>query len=260
VIRVNGETIDDSAIQHEATAMQNLMAERMQGEDPAILQARAREWAEENLIEAALLRQAALAEPEPRGFPAESSLESKEQLRLEALVNRITSPAAMPRHKDVVAYYLKNRQSFNEPEKILVAHIVKNVDESTSEEAALAAIERARDDLAAGRQFGQVADEMSDCAGNGGELDWFARGEMVQAFEDAVFSLSPNEVSGIFRTEFGFHIAKVLDRRPAGVRRLEDVTEHISRHLLEEKKQKRLHQYVDNLRARAVIEREEVPV
>jgi parvulin-like peptidyl-prolyl isomerase len=100
---------------------------------------------------------------------------------------------------------------------------------------------------------------MSDCAGNGGELDWFGRGEMVQAFEDAVFSLDTNEVSGIIRTEFGFHLAKVLERRPAGIRRLEEVTDQISKLLLEEKKQKRIHQYVDNLRARAAIQREEVP-
>jgi hypothetical protein len=259
VIRVNGETIEESAIRQETAAMENLIAARMQGEDPVVLQARAREWAEENLIEAALLRQAALREPEPSGPPAGCSREAWEQLRLESLIDRIVSPAAMPRHKEVVAWYLKNRSSFEEPEKVRVGHIVKNVDERTSEDVALAAIERARNDLAAGKPFGQIADEMSDCAGNGGELDWFGRGEMVQAFEDAVFSLDTNEVSGIIRTEFGFHLAKVLERRPAGIRRLEEVTDQISKLLLEEKKQKRIHQYVDNLRARAAIQREEVP-
>ena len=259
VIRVNGEAIEDSAIQHETTAMLNVMAARMQDEDPLILRARAREWAEENLIEAALLRQAALRELEPPQIPVGCSRESEDRLRMESLVNRITSHAAPPRHKEIVAYYLKNRDSFHEAETARVAHIVKNVDERASEEIVLAAMERARDDLAAGRSFGEIADEISDCPGKGGELAWFGRGEMVAAFEDAVFSLSPNEVSGIIRTEFGFHIAKLLELRPAGIRRLEEVTDQISRHLLEEKKQKRLHQYVDSLRARAAVQREEMP-
>jgi hypothetical protein len=45
VIRVNGETIEESAIRQETAAMENLIAARMQGEDPVVLQARAREWA-----------------------------------------------------------------------------------------------------------------------------------------------------------------------------------------------------------------------
>ncbi len=257
VIRVNGDVIEEAAIQHETAAVLSVISPQMPGEGPLILRARAREWAEENLIETALLRQAAHSDPEP--LPADCAPESVEQLRLQRLIARIVAPAAHPKHKEIVAFYLKHRDEFQGLERARVAHIVKNVDESTSDEIALAGIERARDELAKGRPFGEVADEMSDCAGKGGELPFFVRGEMVQAFEDAVFNLGINEVSGIFRTEFGFHIAMMLERRPAGVRRLEEVQDEISQTLLEEKQQKRLHQYVDHLRARAVIEREEAP-
>jgi len=65
-------------------------------------------------------------------------------------------------------------------------------------------------------------------------------------------------VSDIFRTDFGFHIATLLEMKPAGIRRLEEVQDQIGQHLLAEKKQKRLHQYLDNLRARADIRREQV--
>jgi parvulin-like peptidyl-prolyl isomerase len=260
VIRVNGDPIEEAAIQRETTAVQNVIAPQMPGEDPLVLRTRAREWAEENLIETALLRQAALSDPEPLPVAAGCSPESEEQLRLERLITRIVAPAAHPKHKEIVEFYRKNRNGFQEPEQARVAHIVKNVDERSTEDAALAGIQRARDELAKGRPFGEVADEMSDCAGKGGELPFFVRGEMVQAFEDVVFNLAINQVSGIFRTEFGFHIAMLLERRPAGIRRLEEVQDEISQKLLEQKKQKRLHQYVDHLRARAVIEREEAPV
>ena len=242
---VNGEAIEDAEIRRETAAMLSLMTERMPGENPATLRTRAREWAEDNLIEAAHLRQAAaLTEPDAEAKP-----------RLERLIERITSPASPPRHKDVVAWYLKNRDSLEEPEQIRAAHIVKNVDEQHPEAEARAAIERARNELAKGRSFGEVADELSDCPGNGGDLGFFARGQMVPAFEQVVFNLDENAVSEIFRTEFGFHIAKLLERRPAGIPKLEEVQSRIEEQLLREKKQKRLDQYVDQLRARAVIQR-----
>jgi parvulin-like peptidyl-prolyl isomerase len=256
---VNGEVIDDAAIRLETAAMLKLMASRMPEEDPSVLRARAREWAEENLTEAALMRQEALKDPEPVQTPPGCSPEAEIQLRLDRLVSRIGSEAARPRHKDVVAFYLKNRDSFFEPEKIHAAHIIRNVDERNSEASARAAIERARDELAQGRPFSAIADEMSDCPGQGGDLGFFGRGDMVPAFENVVFRLARNEVSEIFRSEFGFHIAIVLERRAAGIRTLEEVHGRIEEHLWEEKKRKRLHQYVDHLRARAVIQRAEAP-
>jgi parvulin-like peptidyl-prolyl isomerase len=247
VLVVNGEAIEEADVRRETASMLNLMTERMPRENPAVLRDRAREWAEENLIESALLRQAAAKEEDSETDPGR---------RLDSLIARITAPASAPRHKDVVAYYLKNRNSFEEPEKVHAAHIVKNVDEQHSEADARAAIERARDELAKGRSFGEVADELSDCPGNGGDLGLFARGEMVPAFEEVVFGMKPHAVSDIFRSEFGFHIATVLERKPAGLRRLEEVQGQIEETLLREKKQKRLDQYVDQLRSRATIRRQ----
>jgi parvulin-like peptidyl-prolyl isomerase len=257
VLTVNGEAIDEETIRLEAAAMLKLMAEQMPKENPAALRVRARQWAEENLIETTLMRQAAVRDPEPIETPAGGSDEDAIRLRLDRLVARITAPASPPRHKDLVAFYVKNRASFEEPESVRAAHIVKNVDERNTEEDARAAIEKAREELTKGRPFAEVADELSDCPGQGGDLGYFPRGRMVPAFDEVAFGMAPGEVSGIFRTEFGFHIAKVLDRRPAGIPKLEQVQNQISEHLLTEKKQKRLHQYVDNLRARAVIRREE---
>ena len=257
VIRVNGDPIEETEIQRETAVVQSVIAPQMPGEDPIVLRTRAREWAEENLIEATLLRQASRTEPEP--LPEGRAPHSEEQLRLQRLIARIVAPAARPKHKEIVEFYRKNRDHFQMPVQARVAHIVKNVDESSTEGAALAGIQRVRDELAKGRPFGEVADELSDCAGKGGELPFFVRGEMVQAFEDVVFNLRVNETSGIFRTEFGYHIAMLLELRPAGIRLLDEVQEQISARLLEEKQQKRLHQYVDHLRARAVIERVGAP-
>lgn len=252
-LRVNDEVIEEPAIERETAAMLALMAERMPGEDPLALRRRAREWAEENLIEAVLLRQAALAD-------AQTAPEPDVELRVQRLVDRIHAQAAPPADADIVAYYDSHREQFAAPEQLRVAHIVCNVDELHTGEAARAAIERAQRELARGTPFGQVADALSDCAGNGGELDFFCRGEMVPAFEEVVFALEVGQVSGIFRTEFGFHIATLLERRPAQVRSLGQVQDHVRQHLLAERQQQRLDQFLDQLRARAVIRRDPAPV
>ncbi|MBV8857779.1 MAG: peptidylprolyl isomerase [Acidobacteria bacterium] len=71
----------------------------------------------------------------------------------------------------------------------------------------------------AGEDFAKLADEFTEDPsgkGKGGDLGWFGRGVMVKPFEDAAFALKPGEVSGVFETQFGFHIVKLDERRPAG--------------------------------------------
>ncbi len=257
VLSVNGEPIEETAIQQQMAAMLDVMTAQMDWEDPQVLRTRAREWAEENLIEAALLRQVAMSDPEA---VQDCSPENEVSVRLERLIARITSRTEAPLRKDIVAFYRKNMESFRQPERIHAAHIVKNIDEQNSAESARAAIELASAELAKGRSFAEVAEEFSDCAGKGGDLGRFERGHMVEAFDDVVFHLDVNQVSGIFRTEFGFHIATLLERIPAGIRPLSELLDEIGAHLLTERKQHKLHEYLDQLRAGAEIRREKRPV
>ena len=276
---VNGEAIDESLIRQEAASLRPRMLEAMAGDDPIAFEMRVKEWARENVIERVLLRQASAAEPEPVNageldravervreqspgqtgaiFPTEEGelrREVETQMRVERLLGRLTEKVAAPRHKDVVEYYRKHRDAFLAPEQVNAAHIVRNVDENNSEEAARAAIEEAEAELKQGADFAEVSDRRSDCPGRGGDLGWFPRGQMVDEFEAVVFALAPGETSGIFRSPFGFHIARLHARKPAGPQPLEEVRAQIEETLLAEKRQRLLEQYLDRLRAKATIE------
>jgi parvulin-like peptidyl-prolyl isomerase len=258
-LRVNNELVEDELIREEIRTLRVRMAEAMPEEHPSTIEARAKEWARENVIERVLLRQAALADSEP--VPAEviekaggNGAEADLQFRIERLAIRHAGRIAPPRNKDVVEYYKHHRENMAIPEAVRAAHIVKNVDEKTSEEAALAAIRAAEERLKAGESFEAIADELSDCPGRGGELGWFPRGEMVPEFDAVVFALKPGEISPVFRTGFGFHIARVQERADARMATFEEARPQIERILLTEKHQKALERLCDYLRARATVE------
>ena len=80
------------------------------------------------------------------------------------------------------------------------------------------------------------------------------RGQMVEEFEDVIFNLSPGQVSDVFRTRFGFHIAKVYDRREPSIPELKDVKKQVAEEVAEQLREQALGEYLDALRAKATIE------
>jgi hypothetical protein len=275
---VNGEPVNDDEVREEARAMRPRYMEAVSGMDPIEAEMQLRDWARENVFERMLLRQKALADPEPvpedvidRGFEAvrteaggqagcgtrtsdeDVRKQVELQYRVERLVNRAQQQARPPRAKDVGEFYKKNKEQFWTPELIHAAHVVKNVNEQQDEAAARAGIAQALEELRAGMSFSEVADRHSDCAGNGGDLGWFPRGEMVDEFENVAFALAVGSTSDIFRSAFGFHIVKLLDRKPAGTRMFPEVKDEIEQRLLHEKRERALENYLDALRKDADI-------
>src|SRR5215471_1530774 len=156
-IRVNGEFIRDEEVAAEQQEILPRMAEAMPDERPETLRARSKEWAQENVIERVLLRQAAAAGGES----------------VEALTARLTAKLRTPKTSEISTYYRKNSQRFLACERIHAAHIVCNVDEGWSDEAARGRIEAIEARIAGGEDFATIADEASDCPGRGGDLGVF---------------------------------------------------------------------------------------
>ncbi|MGH9626943.1 MAG: peptidylprolyl isomerase [Bryobacteraceae bacterium] len=275
---VNGETIDDSIIRAEANALRPQYEAMVEGLDPVAAEIQLRDWSRENVIERVLLRQEALNDPEPlppdeiekalqeiksqtAGQPGCNTLAADDilkrdvetRLRLDRLIRKVTGKVSPPKNKDIGDYYRKNQERFWAPEMVHAAHIVKNVDDNTDENTALEAIRKAQEELNNGGGFEELADHHSDCPGAGGDLGYFPRGQMVEEFENVAFSMEANQVSNIVRSPFGFHLIKVYERKPAGVRSLADVRGEIERIIFREKQERAMEVFVDRLKAKADI-------
>ncbi len=130
---------------------------------------------------------------------------------------------------EVQRYYEDNQDQYSTPEQVHAAHILfktEGKDEAAVRKTAEAVLAKAK----AGAEFAALARQYSDDEASkekGGDLDFFGRGAMVPEFEEAAFSLPPGTVSDLVKTQYGFHIIKVLEKRPAVTRSLDEVRAQI---------------------------------
>ncbi len=126
--------------------------------------------------------------------------------------------------------YRADPERFRTGERARVSHIlIKGQDDAarTRAEQVLAAAR------APGADFAALAKEYSEDAtnaGKGGDLGLFARGRMAPSFEEAAFALTePGQVSDVVQTQFGFHIIRLEEKLPAGVRPFDEVRDELRR-------------------------------
>lgn len=118
-------------------------------------------------------------------------------------------------------------ESYQTPETVHASHILIAAGDKRDDAAARARAEEALAKARAGADFAALAREYSDdpsAAQNGGDLGFFPRGQMVKPFEDAAFALTTKgELAGPVKSQFGYHIIRFEERRPAGVQPFEAV-------------------------------------
>jgi len=133
-------------------------------------------------------------------------------------------------------YYESHKQDFNAPEKVKARHILirAKAGDAEAEKKALAKIEDIAK-KAKTEDFGKLAAKFSDDPGSkskSGVLDFFPRGRMVPEFEKAAFSQAVNEIGAPVKTDYGYHLIQVLEKKPAINRNLDDVKEEVAGILL----------------------------
>jgi len=109
--------------------------------------------------------------------------------------------------------------------------------------------------LRQGRKFADLARKysLSADARVGGDLGFFPRGVMPPAFDEVAFRLAVGQVSDVVTTEYGFHLFKVLERKPAQQRELAEVRREVENKLLEIKRVEAQRAYLAQLKEQAQI-------
>jgi hypothetical protein len=172
--------------------------------------------------------------------------ELRAQLVQERLFHELVYPRVAVTEEEIRAELEAHPELQQEPEQVHAAQIVvKELDQA----------KEIRAKLREGAKFADLARErsLSADAKDGGDLGWFPRGVMPPQFDAVAFSLGPGQISEVVTTDYGFHIFKLLERRPARKKDLAAVRAEIERRLLRAKQEQAQTDFVTQLRSKAEL-------
>ncbi|MFP7299392.1 peptidylprolyl isomerase [Neobacillus niacini] len=153
----------------------------------------------------------------------------KEDLKNYLTMRKLIEPQINITDEELKTYFDENKDSLGEAEQVKASHILVE-DEATAKEV--------KQKLAEGADFGELAKEYSTDEGskeNGGELGFFPKGTMVTEFEDAAFSLPKGEISDPVKSDYGYHIIKVEEKKEAKEANFDDSKAKIKETLIDQK-------------------------
>jgi len=145
----------------------------------------------------------------------------KEDIEMNLKIQALLKPRVSITEEETKEYFEQNKESFAVEEQVKTSHILIETEEKAAE---------VKEKLDAGQDFAELAKEYSIDESNknfGGDLGYVKRGEMVSKFEEAVFSMQAGGISEPVKTEFGYHIIKVDEKKEAQEANYEQSKEQI---------------------------------
>ena len=171
----------------------------------------------------------------------------RDQLTVEKLFRDEVFSRVQVSDEEVGRYFAEHSAEFDEPERVHARQIVVR----TREEAAKLREEVRRKPAS----FAAVASRSSigPEARRGGDLGWFGKGQGMPEVFDVCFRMSPNAISDVVPSPFGFHVFQLIEKKPPSRRTLEQARPAIAARLLRERRARAQEDYVAALRAQAKI-------
>lgn len=170
------------------------------------------------------------------------------KLILEKVIAAVTKDVPPPSDASIAAYYREHEADFRRPEQVHLQQIVVK----TSEDA-----QRILGELKRKKPFEELARTYSFTpeAGQGGDLGFVEKGVMPTALEKAFLKLPVGKVSSVIQTEYGYHVVRVLERRPEHSEPLVEAKPHIVRILTQRDREQKFSVWRRDVLSRAKVER-----
>ncbi len=279
---INGQTFDDAVIEQEFSAIK-AHYESLGSISCCERDDEFRGYARDNITFRALLTQEAqrtIPEPEvqdvARAFdklkeehgggdqfyasmglsPEQDGLIQRDlsvNLQVELLRDSACQSIPAPTEAECRAYYESHIQQFSDKDEVRASHIFKSVRETEKREAIFKALCEVRQRLVDGADFTELAQVHSDKPAEEIDLGFFKRGELMDEFEIVTFSMKEGEVSPVFATQHGFHLAKVTERKTGKPKAFGSVRADIEAELAAQRQEAKLQELVDELKKTAKI-------
>jgi peptidyl-prolyl cis-trans isomerase C len=148
---------------------------------------------------------------------------------------------------EVKKFYDENRANFFEAETIRAKHILVATEDIVKEVV---------DKINGGMSFEEAVTNYSICPSKaqGGDLGFFTKGQMVPEFEEAAFALEIGVLSNPVKTQFGYHLIKVEEKKEAGIKSFEEVEPNITNKLVTDKQNKIFSELIRTLKSKYNVE------
>lgn len=174
-------------------------------------------------------------------------------MQVETLRENIFAEIKHPTEEELIKYYSNNKDQFRDEDEVRASHIFKSVREVEKREEIFNELCGIREKIINGLDFFEIAKSYSDKPEEEIDLGYYKRGELMDEFEIITFSMKLGEVSPVFNTAHGFHLAKVTDRKTGLTKPYEDVKSIIKEELILLAQDKKLREYVEELKSSADI-------
>lgn len=156
-------------------------------------------------------------------------------------------------------FYAKNERFYIDKAGVRASHILIKLNEKATPEqtkAAMSKVKKVQADLAANKEFAEVAKKYSEgpSAPKGGDLGFFGPGQMVKPFEETAFKMKVGDLSAPVKTRFGLHIIKVIEKREERKKPYDEVKEQIVQTLKNKRFFQERRKLLEDLRKTAKID------
>ena len=174
----------------------------------------------------------------------------RENLPVQKVQEKVSSDAG-PTDEEVQKFYEQNKEAqFTTPEQVCVSHILFAKDQQQK-------AEEVKQQLEDGGDFAELARQYSQDPGsaeNGGDLGCLGQGETVPPFEEAAFGADEGEIVGPVKTQFGYHVLEVTEKKPQQVRPLSEVESQIRSQLVSEQESEAFSKWLDEQKKKRNVE------